>query len=418
MSVGSTVGDDETRRVIGLFGTVLLVTYLPLLTFARFLRGGEGTADLSLVQVGFIVLFVSVVILWAATGITTPFRIPTWTVWVILFLVYSASTVALVAYHGTDILSWVRQWYEFVALFIAVILTPQITNRNNVQYLLTTLLIASTLISMQGVLINVLNRSEGPYPFIFGLTGLPSTLYMWGGVVSFALLISAVHRKSSRATAVLVVAFSIHLGRLFIDLRRLPVLAVCTGVFVVVLLNRNKVSSILSRNPLLTAVTSAIGLVALAWPIFLLSNRLIQRNLLRGLMVRFGASRQALTELSRNPIVGRGFIPELNPGYEILIQGSVKSVETVHNLYVYVLANGGFAGFVLFGLILLSILRLSVRTIAREMDDVDRNLFSAAFGVFVSMLVFFVFSVRGYQIDTMLTLAVVASIISHYSRGT
>lgn len=414
MAVGSTRSEGGTRHAVGFFGSLLLVLYLPVMTFARFLRGGQGTADLSLAQVGFLVLFLAVVLLWAATGATSPFRIPGWSVWIVNFLLYSASTVVYVAYHSTNLLSWVRQWYEFTALFMILILSPQITKRAHVQYLLTGVLIASTLISIQGILINVINWSEGSYPLVFGLTGLPSTLYIWGTIVSFALLVAELYLRSTRRTVVLAVVFSIHVARLFIDLRRLPVLAVGMGGLVVLAVNRQDVRTILCRNLRLVAVMSAVGTATIAYPLALLSNRLVKRNLLRGLFVRFEASRQALAGLIRNPIIGRGYIPEFNPGYEIVVQGSVRDVATVHNLYVYLLANGGIVGLTLFGLILFSVLRLSVRSIARGIDGVDRNLFSAAFGVFVAMLAFFIFSVRGSQIDTMLTLAVVASIITHY----
>lgn len=414
MGIDSISPGSEIRRAVNFFAIPLLILYLPVMTFARFLRGGQGTSDLSLVQIGFIILLVSVVFLWVVSGATSPFRMPWVSIWILLFLSYSALTLVYVAYHDTDPLAWARQWYEFGGLFIVVILSSEIIGRDQVQYLLRCVLIASTLISIQGILINIINFSEGSYPFIFGLTGLPSTLYIWGTITSFAFLIPALYRSSTRRIALFTVVFSIHVARLLIDLRRLPILVAGIGGIVVILINRQKVWRILRRHSRSVAIVLAIGMATLTWPVALLSNRFLPRNLLRGILVRFEASRQALAELSQNPIIGRGYIPEFNPGYEIMVQGSVKSVATVHNLYAYILANGGIAGFALFGLIVLSLFRLSIRTIVRSIDDIDRDLFSAAFGIFISMLVFFTFSVRSYQIDTMLTFAVVASVITHH----
>lgn len=71
-------------------------------------------------------------------------------------------------------------------------------------------------------------------------------------------------------------------------------------------------------------------------------------------------------------------LPEFNPGYKIILQGRVLTVATVHNLYAYILVNSGIVGFILFGLILISLFRLSAHSTIRTADNIDWDLFSAA----------------------------------------
>ncbi|MFC7237695.1 O-antigen ligase family protein [Saliphagus sp. GCM10025317] len=223
------------------------------------------------------------------------------------------------------------------------------------------------------------------------------------------------HQRSKHLTLVLGFVLLIHVTRLFIDLRRLPILVVLAGFLMVMVVIRRQIINILSRHLRLGLAASIAGAMIVAWPVLLLLNRLAQRNLFRGLFVRLDVSRQALQELHRNPVIGRGYIAEFKPSYEVIVQGHVRSIDTVHNLYVYVLANAGIIGFVLFGLILVSVFRLSIRGVQKQMTAPDRILFSAAFGTFSSMLVFFVFSVRGHQTDTMLIFSVITSVLAFYS---
>lgn len=391
--------------------TVSVYALIPLLSLPNLVYSGGTT--FTVFEALFFSLVVCSISLWGVEVVRTGRLAYTRTeLFAVLFVLVCFLTIVQASFYRYEALGWLRQWYAFGALLMSLPLARVVRSERALLVTTAAIVGASTVVSSFVIVVNVPPALlAGSVSQLIDSTGFGSTMHVWGTIL---LLFGVVWTDDRRVRRVGLLLLCVHLIRLTVGLSRNSILAVgLSGIVLASFYARDRLR-ISAEKYATAAFGTGLGVVGvMAWVNDYL-HVLTVDGIYRALAIRYRLVTLAVSDALENPLVGNGYGYNYREPFVFSMPWNsyVHMTDSVHNLYVYVFSHSGVVGVAVFVLLLLFILRTALPgalagLAAETPSGTSRGVLFSLLGIFAGLQVFFLLSVRGYQVETQLIVAYV-----------